>query len=238
MKFHLAERPITWFMRFAIFVRPGDRVHHHPALGLALQRHDRDLLLHGYETGVIVRAPDGRLHRAAPPDQPSRRLHAHRTPTRRDRHRPSCRDRRERRTAVAAPARRRMRAKLSRGLVRRRRAEADGRGARGGPAPRRARPRAGGRSRPPGPGSRVRRPPAPRRRRRPAPLPLTRQKFTPHDDAGTRQKFTPYDADPAQVHPNQGSPARFCPRQDRDPKRRRARSTPLRRRNPGSRPGP
>ena len=39
---------------------------------LSLQRHDRELLLHGYETGVIVRSPDGRvLPRSTVPINPT-----------------------------------------------------------------------------------------------------------------------------------------------------------------------
>lgn len=57
--FHVSVESITWFLRIAIFVLPVITFTIARRWAIALQRHDRDLLLHGYETGVIVRAPDG-----------------------------------------------------------------------------------------------------------------------------------------------------------------------------------
>jgi quinol---cytochrome-c reductase cytochrome b subunit len=59
IKFHLSVESITWFMRFAIFIGPVIAFIITRRWAISLQRHDRDLLLHGYETGVIVRSPDG-----------------------------------------------------------------------------------------------------------------------------------------------------------------------------------
>ena len=57
--FHVSVESITHFMRVAIFVGPVLAFIIARRWAISLQRHDRDLLLHGYETGVIVRAPDG-----------------------------------------------------------------------------------------------------------------------------------------------------------------------------------
>jgi ubiquinol-cytochrome c reductase cytochrome b subunit len=58
-QFHLSLNAITWFMRIAVFVGPVIGFIVARRWAISLQRHDRDLLLHGYETGVIVRSPDG-----------------------------------------------------------------------------------------------------------------------------------------------------------------------------------
>jgi ubiquinol-cytochrome c reductase cytochrome b subunit len=57
--FHLSLNAVTWFMRFAVFVGPVIAFIVARRWAISLQRHDRDLLLHGYETGVIVRSPTG-----------------------------------------------------------------------------------------------------------------------------------------------------------------------------------
>jgi ubiquinol-cytochrome c reductase cytochrome b subunit len=57
--FHLSLNAITWFMRFAVFLGPVIAFIVARRWAISLQRHDRDLLLHGYETGVIVRSPVG-----------------------------------------------------------------------------------------------------------------------------------------------------------------------------------
>jgi ubiquinol-cytochrome c reductase cytochrome b subunit len=57
--FHLSLNAVTWFMRFAVFVGPVLAFVIARRWAISLQRHDRDLLLHGYETGVIVRSPTG-----------------------------------------------------------------------------------------------------------------------------------------------------------------------------------
>ena len=45
---------------------------------ISLQRHDSDTLLHGYETGVIMRSPEGGYTEKHLPVSPDRGLHAHR----------------------------------------------------------------------------------------------------------------------------------------------------------------
>ena len=57
--FHLSLNEITYVMRGAVFVLPAAVFLVARAWCLGLQRADRDLLLHGRETGVIVRSPEG-----------------------------------------------------------------------------------------------------------------------------------------------------------------------------------
>ena len=57
--FHLSLNAITWAMRVAVILGPVVAFIVARRWALSLQRHDRDLLLHGYETGVIVRSPTG-----------------------------------------------------------------------------------------------------------------------------------------------------------------------------------
>jgi ubiquinol-cytochrome c reductase cytochrome b subunit len=57
--FHLSLNSITWFMRFAVFIGPVIAFIVARRWCISLQRHDRDLVLHGHETGVIIRSPDG-----------------------------------------------------------------------------------------------------------------------------------------------------------------------------------
>src|SRR4051794_7490699 len=57
--FQMQIETITWFMRFAVFIGPVIAFIVARRWAIALQRHDRDLVLHGYETGVIVRSPQG-----------------------------------------------------------------------------------------------------------------------------------------------------------------------------------
>ncbi len=70
--FHLSVEAITWFMRIAIFVGPVIAFIVARRWAISLQRHDRDLLLHGYETGVIVRSPDGGYSELHSPIDPAR----------------------------------------------------------------------------------------------------------------------------------------------------------------------
>ncbi len=56
---HLSLEAITWFMRFAIFIGPVVAFIIARRWAIALQRHDRESVMHGYETGVIVRSPEG-----------------------------------------------------------------------------------------------------------------------------------------------------------------------------------
>jgi ubiquinol-cytochrome c reductase cytochrome b subunit len=57
--FGLSIEAITWVMRFAVFVVPVLAFIVARRWAISLQRHDRETLLHGYETGVIVRSPTG-----------------------------------------------------------------------------------------------------------------------------------------------------------------------------------
>jgi ubiquinol-cytochrome c reductase cytochrome b subunit len=57
--FHMSIETITWFMRFAVFIGPVIAFIVARRWAIALQRHDLGLVLHGYETGVIVRSPQG-----------------------------------------------------------------------------------------------------------------------------------------------------------------------------------
>jgi len=57
--FHLNLNQITYFMRGAIFVIPPLVFILAKRWCISLQRQDNEKLLHGYETGVIMRSPEG-----------------------------------------------------------------------------------------------------------------------------------------------------------------------------------
>ncbi len=57
--FDLSINSITWFLRFAIFIVPPLVFVATKRICLGLQRRDRDKLLHGMETGNILRLPHG-----------------------------------------------------------------------------------------------------------------------------------------------------------------------------------
>ncbi len=57
--FNLNLNYITWFMRVAIFVGPPIAFVFTRRWCISLQRQDEERLLHGYETGVIMRSPEG-----------------------------------------------------------------------------------------------------------------------------------------------------------------------------------
>ncbi len=57
--FHLNLNQITYFMRVAIFVIPVIVFIVAKRWCISLQRHDNEVLLHGYETGIIMRSPEG-----------------------------------------------------------------------------------------------------------------------------------------------------------------------------------
>ncbi|WP_139981206.1 cytochrome b [Nocardioides litoris] len=59
IKLHLSINQITYFMRGALFIGPVIAFIITRRWCISLQRHDREKLLHGYETGVIMRSPDG-----------------------------------------------------------------------------------------------------------------------------------------------------------------------------------
>jgi ubiquinol-cytochrome c reductase cytochrome b subunit len=57
--FHGDLNAITYFMRAAIFILPPIVFYVTRRWCIGLQRADADRLLHGYETGIIMRSPDG-----------------------------------------------------------------------------------------------------------------------------------------------------------------------------------
>jgi ubiquinol-cytochrome c reductase cytochrome b subunit len=57
--FHMNLNWITYFMRGAIFVIPVIAFIVTKRWCISLQRHDNDKVLHGYETGIIMRSPEG-----------------------------------------------------------------------------------------------------------------------------------------------------------------------------------
>ncbi|GAA5151484.1 cytochrome bc complex cytochrome b subunit [Nocardioides marinquilinus] len=59
IKLHLSINQITYFMRVMIFLGPLIAFIITRRWCISLQRHDKDKLLHGYETGVIMRSPEG-----------------------------------------------------------------------------------------------------------------------------------------------------------------------------------
>ncbi|WP_332666075.1 cytochrome bc1 complex cytochrome b subunit [Aeromicrobium sp.] len=58
-QFHLSLNAITWFCRFAFFILPIVMFIITKRICIGLQRADANRILHGYETGVIERSPDG-----------------------------------------------------------------------------------------------------------------------------------------------------------------------------------
>ncbi|WP_193605493.1 cytochrome bc1 complex cytochrome b subunit [Nocardioides dongkuii] len=57
--FDLSINQITYFMRAAVFIGPVIAFFITRRWCISLQRHDNEKLLHGYETGVIMRSPEG-----------------------------------------------------------------------------------------------------------------------------------------------------------------------------------
>ncbi len=57
--FDVSIKSIIWFARIGIFVLPVLAFIITKRWCLSLQRHDRETVLHGYETGVIMRSPEG-----------------------------------------------------------------------------------------------------------------------------------------------------------------------------------
>jgi ubiquinol-cytochrome c reductase cytochrome b subunit len=56
---HMNLNSITYFMRAAVFIIPPIIFYVTRRWCIGLQRADNDRLLHGYETGIIMRSPDG-----------------------------------------------------------------------------------------------------------------------------------------------------------------------------------
>jgi len=59
VKFHVSLEAITYFMRGAFFIIPPIVFIFVKRWCISLQRHDNEKLLHGYETGIIMRSPEG-----------------------------------------------------------------------------------------------------------------------------------------------------------------------------------
>src|SRR3954447_64526 len=59
IRLHLSINQITYFNRAAVFVLPVVAYLITKRWCISLQRKDRDDLLHGYETGIIMRSPEG-----------------------------------------------------------------------------------------------------------------------------------------------------------------------------------
>ena len=59
IKMHLSINQITYFMRVAVFIGPVIAFWITRRWCISLQRHDNQQLLHGYESGIIMRSADG-----------------------------------------------------------------------------------------------------------------------------------------------------------------------------------
>ncbi len=59
IKMHLSINEITYFMRAAVFIGPVIAFWITRRWCISLQRHSEGMLLHGYESGVLVRSPEG-----------------------------------------------------------------------------------------------------------------------------------------------------------------------------------
>ncbi|WP_442913215.1 cytochrome bc1 complex cytochrome b subunit [Kribbella sp. CA-293567] len=60
--FGLSLNSVTWFLRFAVFLGPIFAFWVTRRIAISLQRADNDRLLHGLESGIIVRTPEGEYY--------------------------------------------------------------------------------------------------------------------------------------------------------------------------------
>jgi ubiquinol-cytochrome c reductase cytochrome b subunit len=60
-KFHISLNAMTWAGRIGLVILPPLAYYISVRICLGLQQHDREVLAHGVETGIIKRAPDGRF---------------------------------------------------------------------------------------------------------------------------------------------------------------------------------
>lgn len=67
LKFHLSINGITWVLRFAFFIAPVLTFVITKNWCLGLQERERDLAVHGHETGRIIRMPDGEIREIEEP---------------------------------------------------------------------------------------------------------------------------------------------------------------------------
>ena len=72
IKMNLSINQITYFMRVAVFVGPVIAFLIARRWCISLQRHDNEMLLHGYESGVIMRDAQGGYSEKHLPIEPSR----------------------------------------------------------------------------------------------------------------------------------------------------------------------
>ncbi|QUW89463.1 ubiquinol-cytochrome c reductase cytochrome b subunit [Streptomyces sp. V17-9] len=71
-RLHVSVNDVTWAVRVGLFVVPVLAFVVTKRVALALQRRDRDLVLHGRETGVIKRLPHGEFVEVHEPLDPAR----------------------------------------------------------------------------------------------------------------------------------------------------------------------
>src|SRR4051812_2258777 len=72
IKLHLSINQITYFMRAAVFIGPVIAFLVTKRWCISLQRKDQEDLLHGYESGIIMRSPEGGYSERHLPLSPSR----------------------------------------------------------------------------------------------------------------------------------------------------------------------
>lgn len=70
--FEVSVESVTWAVRIGLFVVPGTAFAITKRVALGLQREDRDQVLHGRETGIIKRLPDGEFIEVHAPLGPER----------------------------------------------------------------------------------------------------------------------------------------------------------------------
>ena len=69
-KFHISLNAMTWAGRIGLVILPPLAFYLAVRICLGLQQHDREVLAHGAETGIIKRAPDGRFYEVHQPFGP------------------------------------------------------------------------------------------------------------------------------------------------------------------------
>ena len=89
IKLHLSINQITYFMRAAVFIGPVIAFMITRRWCISLQRKDNEDLLHGYETGIIMRSPEGGYSERHLPLSTAAGLHARPPATATRRSRPS-----------------------------------------------------------------------------------------------------------------------------------------------------
>lgn len=71
-KFDLSIYDVTWFLRIAVFIGPVLAFLITKRICLGLQRRDREEVLHGRETGIVLRRPNGEFVEVHAPLEPER----------------------------------------------------------------------------------------------------------------------------------------------------------------------